>query len=138
MLRGHVASSAVFAANIVFNREAGYFDNLSETKPLLHLWSLCVEEQFYILWPILLFLAGRLRRNFYPFVLVLVFLLSFLSNVVYTRSDPSAAFFLASNRFWELTAGGLLAWSCQRSLHANTRVGGLGPSHASCSFCFAQ
>lgn len=53
----HIAAGAGFVANLVFWSEAGYFDNASETKPLLHLWSLGIEEQFYIVWPLLLWLA---------------------------------------------------------------------------------
>lgn len=55
----HIAAGAGFASNLVFWSEAGYFDNASETKPLLHLWSLGVEEQFYIVWPVIIWLARK-------------------------------------------------------------------------------
>jgi peptidoglycan/LPS O-acetylase OafA/YrhL len=55
----HIAAGANFLSNFVLWNEAGYFDNLAETKPLLHLWSLGIEEQFYIVWPLILWLSWR-------------------------------------------------------------------------------
>lgn len=57
----HIAGGAGFVSNYLFWNESGYFDNAAETKPLLHLWSLGIEEQFYIIWPLLLWLAWRTR-----------------------------------------------------------------------------
>ena len=59
----HIAGGAGFVSNLVLWNERGYFDNSAVTKPLLHLWSLGIEEQFYIVWPLLLWLASRLRVN---------------------------------------------------------------------------
>ena len=59
----HVAASAGFVSNFVSGSEAGYFDNSAETKPLLHLWSLGIEEQFYIVWPLLLWFAWKKKLN---------------------------------------------------------------------------
>jgi len=106
----HVAAGAAFVSNFAFWSEAGYFDNAAETKPLLHLWSLAVEEQFYIVWPLLLGLAWR--RRWKPLVLVgVVAALSFGINVFTVRSHPSAAFYLPASRFWELMLGGMLAYA---------------------------
>ena len=57
----HIFSGALFFSNITLLNESGYFDTASELKPLLHLWSLAIEEQFYIFWPLVLILAHKLR-----------------------------------------------------------------------------
>ncbi len=105
------AGGAVFIANFVFWNEAGYFDTAAETKPLLHLWSLGIEEQFYIFWPLLLGFAYRRR---WPIVRVLWVLAvaSFLVNVTTIHPYRTAAFYSPISRFWELMAGGILA--CMR------------------------
>ena len=64
----HVLGGAGFFANFVLWQESGYFDGVAETKPLLHLWPLGIEEQFYIVWPLLLWLSWRLR--FQPLILM--------------------------------------------------------------------
>ncbi|HEX4049935.1 MAG TPA: acyltransferase family protein [Steroidobacteraceae bacterium] len=109
------AAGAGFGANLLFWREAGYFDTQASAKPLLHLWSLGVEEQFYITWPILIVLAFR-RARILPWVLGIGIAASFLLNVVLTSLAPSAAFYLPFGRYWELLAGAALAyWSAARA-----------------------
>ena len=104
----HAAASAVFIANFTFLQEAGYFDTASELKPLLHLWSLGVEEQFYIVCPLLLMLVWRWRSA--PIVLaVLLLAVSFAWNVWLTGTNALAAFYLPVTRFWELMLGCILA-----------------------------
>ena len=104
----HAAAAAVFIANFTFLNEAGYFDTSSELKPLLHLWSLGVEEQFYIVWPVLMLLAWRWRYS--PFLIAAGLLVaSFAWNVWLTGSNQLAAFYLPFTRFWELMLGGILA-----------------------------
>jgi peptidoglycan/LPS O-acetylase OafA/YrhL len=102
---------AAFVANFIFWNEAGYFDTAAETKPLLHLWSLGIEEQFYIFWPLLLGFAWRRR---WPIVRVLWVLavVSFLINVTTIHPYRTAAFYSPISRFWELMVGGILA--CMR------------------------
>ncbi|VTU19080.1 acyltransferase family protein [Variovorax sp. PBL-E5] len=105
----HVASGAGFVSNFAFWNEAGYFDNAAETKPLQHLWSLAIEEQFYIFWPLLLGLAWRRKWRVLG-VVGTVAALSFLVNVGTIHGHRTAAFYSPLSRFWELMVGGMLAY----------------------------
>lgn len=108
----HVLFGAGFLSNIVLWNESGYFDSAAAYKPLLHLWSLGIEEQFYILWPALLWLAFRLKAKLGRLLAVL-FVTSFTINVALSITDVSADFYLPVSRFWELLAGAGLAWRRQ-------------------------
>jgi peptidoglycan/LPS O-acetylase OafA/YrhL len=105
----HIAAGAGFVSNLVFWQEAGYFDNAAQTKPLLHLWSLGIEEQFYIVWPFLLWLGWKLRSNLLAIAIVIA-AISFALNIVKADSDAVAAFYSPQTRFWELMAGSILAY----------------------------
>lgn len=109
----HVAAGAGFVSNLVLWGEAGYFDTAAERKPLLHLWSLGIEEQFYIVLPIVMLLAWRFRLRFSLFFVVL-FLASFWSGVHTLATDRTAAFYAPYNRGWELMAGCLLCLFTRR------------------------
>lgn len=105
----HIAAGAGFVSNLVLWGEAGYFDNSAETKPLLHLWSLGIEEQFYIVWPFVLWLAWKKKFN----LLTLTFLVAFVSfylNLKGIKKDAVATFYSPQTRFWELLSGSILAW----------------------------
>ncbi len=105
----HIAAGAGFVSNFVLWGESGYFDNAAETKPLLHLWSLGIEEQFYIVWPFLLWFAWKLRASFLvPTIVVAV--ISFALNVNGVEKAPVTAFYLPQSRFWELLCGSGLAF----------------------------
>ncbi len=105
----HVAAGSAFVSNFLSWHEAGYFDNAAETKPLLHLWSLGVEEQFYIFWPLFLWLAWKLRLGFIG-IAVAVAVPSFVLNIMYVHhNDSIAAFYSPAARFWELMLGAVLA-----------------------------
>lgn len=105
----HIAGGAGFVANIVLWRESGYFDVQNDLKPLLHLWSLGVEEQYYFLWPLLLFLAFQKHLQL-RYVLPLIFILSLALNIFGVTSDPVATFYLPHTRFWELMTGAIIAY----------------------------
>lgn len=108
MLGKHIFGGAFFISNIFFWMEAGYFDTQSFEKPLLHLWSLGIEEQFYILFPVLLLLTHTKKLS--PFITIsLFFLVSFSINIFLHRNYQVADFFLPFSRFWEIAVGSLLA-----------------------------
>lgn len=104
----HIASGAGFVSNLVSWSESGYFDKDSAIKPLLHLWSLGVEEQFYLIIPILMIVSSKASlsiRNVSAFTLLGSFLYCIWSMVY----DPTANYYSPLSRFWELMAGVLLA-----------------------------
>jgi len=104
------AASAVFVPNFLFLSEAGYFDAAADSKPLLHLWSLGVEEQFYLAWPaLLLLLAPRGRPAVALGAIGVLGAASFVAYLLIMRGSPEAAFFLPFTRFWELLIGASLA-----------------------------
>lgn len=96
-------------ANVQFWRTTGYFDVQAEVRPLLHTWSLAVEEQFYILYPPVLVLLCRAGRRVLRTTLLAVLLLSLIASVVWIERHPSATFYMLHTRAWELMIGGLLA-----------------------------
>ncbi|HEY3793828.1 MAG TPA: acyltransferase, partial [Bradyrhizobium sp.] len=105
----HLLAGAGFATNLVLWGEAGYFDVSSDTKPLLHLWSLAIEEQFYILWPLILGPVWRRKRGLLIATLSIA-AISFAYNVISVVHHPVAAFYSPLARFWELMLGGVLAY----------------------------
>lgn len=119
MLGRHLVAGAGFISNLLLWSEVGYFDTAADTKPLLHLWSLGIEEQFYIFWPILLMLAQRWRQRAWLWALVLGGL-SFLLNVALVHRYPSATFYSPASRVWELLMGSMLAYL---TLHGQTLAG---------------
>ncbi len=102
-------AATLFMSNVLFWTESGYFAAPTTLKPLLHTWSLAVEEQFYIVFPLLMLLIMRYVKKWYKPVLGAFALTSFLLNIYYTKEDPSAAFYFFHLRAWELLVGGLLA-----------------------------
>ena len=103
------AATVGFISNILFWTESGYFDAPSTLKPLLHTWSLAVEEQFYIVFPLLIFLIMRFARRWLWSILAGIALISFLLSLYSLQLDAPAAFYLTHLRAWELLIGGLLA-----------------------------
>ena len=109
ILFGRSATAAtLFYSNFLFRHEAGYFDAVAAVKPLLHTWSLAIEEQFYILFPGILYLLFRRRRWVLPGVALLT-ALSFAVSLWWVEQRPVDAFYLLPSRFWELGLGAVLA-----------------------------
>ena len=107
------------ASNVYFLYNTGYFDQSSELMPLLHSWSLGVEEQFYIVWPLFLFVLYRLRgrkRHILRWGILLILAASFSFNLWQMGTAPKEAFFLPFGRAWELAIGGLLVFLPRPSL----------------------
>ncbi|MBS1169325.1 MAG: hypothetical protein H6R01_243 [Burkholderiaceae bacterium] len=106
----HISGSTGFIQNIVLVKEDGYFDTASELKPLLHLWSLAIEEQYYLIYPLLVFAIWRTRlKQKMLLVISILLLISFAINIAMVKKFPVATFFLPHTRVWELLAGGVLA-----------------------------
>jgi len=105
----HVAAGTLFIQNFVFWQESGYFDTASCLKPLLHLWSLAVEEQFYIFFPPILLLVWK-RQWSLVLVSVILLIASLVVNLVMSLQSGVADFFLTPYRAWEFLGGSLLAW----------------------------
>ena len=104
----HIGAGAGFIANWAYWLESGYFDESHELKPLLNLWSLGVEEQFYIFWPCIILFLLKFKRNLRGALFLLVGI-SFLINIFLIKDHQSATFYLPFSRFWELGLGGILA-----------------------------
>ncbi len=104
-----VAAVTLFSSNILFWTQAGYFEPATELLPLLHTWSLAVEEQFYIVFPILVVLLWPLGRRTLGAVLLIAGVASLALADYQSWHSPTANFYLAPGRVWELMMGALLA-----------------------------
>lgn len=104
-----VGATVLFSSNIYFYLKSGYFDPLAETKPLLHTWSLAVEEQYYLFFPLLVLLLWRHARRHLVAVLTGLAVVSFVFSIWQARAASNAAFYLPFDRIWELLIGALLA-----------------------------
>lgn len=108
------ASVALFSSNVFFWHESGYFATAADLKPLLHTWSLGVEEHYYIVFPLVLIALRRLGQALVVPTLVLLFVISLALSEWGARAWPDGAFFLLHTRFWELLAGSLTAMALHR------------------------
>lgn len=112
-LGSHIFRASLFLSNFILWREAGYFDNAAETKPLLHLWSLGIEEQFYIVWPVILWAFWRFKALRWPLLAGLTSC-SLVWNIYQSQLDLTHDFYSPLTRFWELSAGACLAFHVSR------------------------
>lgn len=103
----HIIAGALFSENFLLWSEVGYFDTVAHTKPLLNLWSLGIEEQFYFIFPLFLSLLWKSKRSFSVALSVCV-VLFFCLNLLLASIDTTADFYSPLSRFWELCAGALL------------------------------
>ncbi|MCK5889714.1 MAG: acyltransferase [Methylococcales bacterium] len=105
----HIAAGSVYVSNFILASEAGYFDTSAELKPLLHLWSLSIEEQFYLAFPFLIILSTKFRT---PSILTILacLLFSFSLNIYLIKQDQTTAFFYPQMRSWELLIGSAIAY----------------------------
>ena len=118
---------SVFISNILFWQESGYFAAAAEEKPLLHTWSLAVEEQYYVLFPIFLFFLWRFRKKRAFWIIAVLAACSLLLSEWASRNDASANFYLAPTRAWELFAGSIAAFVVQkRGVVPNNMLASLG------------
>lgn len=110
----HIVGGVGFVANFTLWNDAGYFDVLPELKPLLHLWSLGVEEQFYLLWPLMLFIVWKIfpvwisHLKLMTYFVASALLLSFVSNIALVTTKPDLVFYFPFTRFWEIFTGAAL------------------------------
>lgn len=104
----HAASSLLFVSNYIYSLESGYFDIGSHNKLLLHTWSLSVEWQFYIIYPIIILLLSKITSiATIKMSVVFIAIVSFFLSVYCTDSDPGSAYFMLYTRAWEMMAGGI-------------------------------
>ena len=105
------AAAAFGVSNIFFHGHTGYFDQAADLMPLLHTWSLAVEEQFYLVWPLLLVaLAAVGSRIAVAATLGAIVLAACVGSIIFFQFDPKAAFYMALPRAWELALGALLVF----------------------------
>lgn len=115
-----LVATGLFLSNVFFWRESGYFAGAAEYMPLLHTWSLAVEEQFYLFFPLVLMAAWRFFHKHLLAVILFLTLASLVLSTWATEHEPFANFFLTPTRVWELMAGAIAAWYLRsRALKGN-------------------
>lgn len=107
LFKSHILSSLSYSSNIIYYSESGYFDTNSSYKPLLHTWSLSVEEQFYIVWPFIIYFSMKYKME--KHVVSICILISLFFSIYLSYKNPSAAYFLPFSRLWEMGMGAGLA-----------------------------
>jgi len=108
-------SASVFSSNIFFWLKTGYFDADAELNPLLHTWSLAVEEQFYIIFPLLLITLWKFKNFTKMVVLISILIISLIFASYFSNIDPNFSFYLLPTRAWEILVGVILAFYCMEN-----------------------
>ena len=121
-----LAAATLFASNFYFYGSADYFAAAADTQPLLHTWSLAVEEQFYIFFPLILLLVRRYFARRETQIMIALALLSLAISVWLVRTDHAGAFYLLHSRAWELLLGALLAIGAVPAIRSRALAGMLG------------
>lgn len=111
LLGQSVFATTIFSSNMLFWYQAGYFDVPASSRPFLHTWSLAVEEQFYAVFPIFLIIISKYCSNKRAVLTFIIFVFSFILSISTVKDHPSAAFYLAPHRVWEVLIGALIAMS---------------------------
>tara|TARA_R110000751_G_scaffold146094_7_gene249844 strand:- start:75061 stop:76956 length:1896 start_codon:yes stop_codon:yes gene_type:complete len=120
-----LVATSFFASNILFGQNKGYFASETAEEPLLHTWSLAVEEQYYVLFPIFLFLVWRYGKNHLFWLMAVLAAASLLLGEWGWRHDPSGIFYLAPARIWEFFAGSLAAFIVRKNGVQNNNTAAL-------------
>lgn len=116
-----VVATVAFSNNVLLTLTSGYWEQASDFKPLLHTWSLGVEEQFYFLYPICAYLALRLKKSVFPAFLLVGTLISFSLSLYLTPLYPNSSFYLIHTRAWELLLGAVCAYYAPTHLGSNKK-----------------
>jgi peptidoglycan/LPS O-acetylase OafA/YrhL len=131
-LARHILGAATFSTNFILWADSDYFNTDILTKPLMHLWSLGVEEQFYIVWPVAVWVLCKNKINMYG-AIGLLLCTSLIWSIYQTSHNGTAAFYSPLTRFWEIMLGSLLAYG---TLQKNSiLVNGSNRTHQILSFC---
>ena len=116
-----LVATSFFSNNVLLALTTGYWDLVSEFKPLLHTWSLGVEEQYYIIIPLLLLLAWKFFKNKILLMFSLIFISSFVFANWFVNVSPNVAFYILPTRAWEIALGGIVAVLLNRNLIKNEK-----------------
>jgi peptidoglycan/LPS O-acetylase OafA/YrhL len=127
----NILASALFSANLMLLSEVNYFDVAAHVEPLLHLWSLGIEEQFYLVWPLLLWSLPRRGLFLATFTILAA---SFILNIAMIAHHPSETFYLPFTRAWELMAGAALAQTSREDEHFDDLLAAVGAAALALSF----
>jgi peptidoglycan/LPS O-acetylase OafA/YrhL len=127
-----VVATLIFASNLYFWRTTDYFSQQSEMRPMLHTWSLAVEEQFYLLFPLLLMLIARFFRRHATRTVLVLAIGSWIVTLLVAQSNPSLAFYFLHTRAWELLSGACAALlaAAYPARTSGSRIGGSCSSSA--------
>ncbi|MBX9721393.1 MAG: acyltransferase [Candidatus Obscuribacterales bacterium] len=131
-----LVSVSLFASNILFYLKSGYFDSGAELKPLLHTWSLAVEEQYYLLYPMFLLLIWQCGKRLIVRILLVLGLFSLVAAHWGSHAYPLAAFFLLPTRAWELLIGALVAFYLAEPDNSRLKVTAVTQSLSMCGMSF--
>lgn len=116
-----MVSVVIFLSNILFWMKSGYFDTSTEIKPLIHTWSLSIEEQFYILFPVMCIIIFKFSKRNFLLIFSLIALIGLLTAQHITTNYPSMAFYMLPTRGWEIICGVLVAYMLQREYFLHLR-----------------